>query len=269
MGQRSAQLTIGNIASQSLTPGEIKTRWRDIFEVDAKDPALKARIEGTLDHLEKTKVTYTLNDAQGRMAGLGQVSGQDLFTRIAQLKNRYDRDGITAELTKQGFLPHGKFLIRETDVSYDGTSRTAPVTGVRKGTSDPATILMPSDYLKGAQLRQQDGTFRPLTIDQAVIHELGHFAFQTGNETQPNNIANVFVRSMGGTASGDLIYKKNSNVTAANPSGYVTLYDKVSGIKPRADAGQEFDLNKEALTPALLASAEIASGPAFSPMKPR
>ncbi len=268
MGQRIIQGVPGNVVAQEIPLAERRVHWRDIIELDVRDPTLRTRIEGVLDYLEKTKVGYTLNDPKGALLGMGQLSGQDMFRQISLLKNRYESDGTMASVQKQNYMPHGKFVIRQDDTPYDGTEKTRPVTGVLRGTNNPVVINMPTDYLKGARLRNADGTTHPLTIDQSVIHELTHVALQTGNEAQPLANATLFIRAMGGDAQGTLIFKKNSNVTPSNPSGYETLYDKISAAPKRIGILNEFDQNRSDMTPvALIADTTLGSPVVTTAMK--
>lgn len=277
MGQGGATQELKFSVPGILPPEQIPTRWRDILEVDIRDTALKIRVEGFLDYLEKTKFSFgTENAATGRL-GTGQISGQDILGNIAALKSRYDRDGISAELKNRRdpnstggvYMPNGKFAIRQNDRLFNVSDRTTyPLTALTatKNNPDgaPAIIRIPPDYLKGAQFRGTDGRLYPASVDETVMHELVHLAYQSKAEDTPMALTRILAMGMGvpPLSSGQIEFRRNSNVTAANPTGYTTLYDKPAA-RPRARI-DELRENRDEIAPQL-AQAALGNIPAVRP----
>jgi hypothetical protein len=225
---------------RELSAKEIKVQWRDVLKIDISDPVLKRHVEGYLDKLQKSAFKYEVLDPSSEKKTVKELSGQEILQRLQNTQAAYLDPQLKDHMSR--FMQDGKLVIKSHNTPFNGTAQTGCNTAfLTADGSVPVMINLGTDYLRGARVRNTDGTTSPVTVDAALTNELAHMAFKTSDDNFSDMIENIVVIAMGGkqrmnSTQAQIEFQRGGNFS------YQTLYDKLPTKAPTAKSVAGLDL---------------------------
>ncbi len=241
---------------QVLPNSDIKTKWRDVFEMQVDDAELKKHVEGFLNLFEKGVFEFKLQHPQTKEITTHFITGQQVLADIAKINDEYERTGFRWKKGVSHLMRRGKIVIAShnrnfSSIKSGSNTMFADIAGGNpSGESNPVRINLGTQYLKGARYYGPEGSGLmgfgrasfPVTIANVLANEIAHVWYRSKDDVISNGFENIVTIPMGAESRGvDLEQIKFSR---GGNGGYITLHDKVKTFVQPLSVNQRQNLSQ-------------------------